>query len=282
MLEQFAPAKVNLTLHVTGQSANGYHLLDSLVMFASVGDHLTFEPADALSLTIDGPESGAIPTDGNSVLSAAHLIDPQKSAHIHLTKILPVASGIGGGTADAAAAYRGLSKLWGLPDAVPGSETFAHVAKLGADVPICLFSQTARMSGIGEKIEFMPDLPALDAVLVNPRVEVSTPAVFKAISSKNNASMRMIPSNFIDQTRFITWLRHQRNDMQDAAVSIAPMIENVLSALWDTKNCQLARMSGSGATCFGVFPSAETARYAALQISREHPDWWVKPCALGA
>ncbi|TDT75544.1 4-diphosphocytidyl-2-C-methyl-D-erythritol kinase [Litoreibacter halocynthiae] len=282
MLEQFAPAKVNLTLHVTGQSANGYHLLDSLVMFASAGDHLTFEPADELSLSVDGPESGAVPTDGNSVLSAAHLIDPQKSAHIHLTKVLPVASGIGGGTADAAAAYRGLLKLWGLPDAVPNAETFAHIAKLGADVPICLFSQTARMSGIGEKIEFMPELPALDAVLINPRVEVSTPAVFKSISSKNNASMGTIPSNFIDQVEFITWLQHQRNDMQDAAVSIAPVIEHVLAALSATQNCQLARMSGSGATCFGVFPSAETARNAALQISRDYPHWWVKSCTLGA
>uniref|UniRef100_UPI002492FC4F 4-(cytidine 5'-diphospho)-2-C-methyl-D-erythritol kinase n=1 Tax=Litoreibacter halocynthiae TaxID=1242689 RepID=UPI002492FC4F len=217
-----------------------------------------------------------------SVLSAAHLIDPQRSAHIRLRKVLPVASGIGGGTADAAAAYRGLSKLWGLPKAVPNAETFAHIAKLGADVPICLFSRTARMSGTGEKIEFMPDLPALDAVLVNPRVEVSTPTVFKSISSKNNASMGTVPSNFIDHLEFITWLKHQRNDMQDAAVSHAPVIEHVLAALSATQNCQLARMSGSGATCFGVFPSAETARNAALQISSDHPDWWVKPCALGA
>ncbi|RLJ40845.1 4-diphosphocytidyl-2-C-methyl-D-erythritol kinase [Litoreibacter meonggei] len=281
MFEEFAPAKVNLTLHVTGQRPDGYHLLDSLVMFASVGDHLAFKRADTLCLTVDGPEAHAVPTDGNSVLSAASLLDPQSAAHIHLNKTLPVASGIGGGTADAAAAYRGLSKLWGLPAPVPTAQTFAHVAKLGADVPVCLFSRSARMSGIGEQIVFLPDLPTLSAVLVNPRAEVSTPAVFKTIPRKGNAPMAIVPPTFANQAEFVSWLELQRNDMQDAAVAIAPVIAEVLAQIAATTSCQLTRMSGSGATCFGLFPNDQAAQKAAAQISVTHPDWWVQHCTLG-
>jgi 4-diphosphocytidyl-2-C-methyl-D-erythritol kinase len=281
MLEEFAPAKVNLALHVTGQRQDGYHLLDSLVMFASVGDHLVFTPADELSLSVDGPEAHAVPIEDNSILRAARLLDAAKTARIHLTKALPVASGIGGGTADATAAYRGLAKLWDLPEPTPTAQTFDHVANLGADVPICLFSRTARMSGIGEQIEFLPGLPELNAVLVNPRSEVPTPTVFKAIAFKDNPPMDTMPSYFANQAAFVTWLGLQRNDMQDAAVSIAPAIKEVLSAIAVTTRCQLSRMSGSGATCFGLFPDAQAAQNAASQISETHPNWWVQPCILG-
>jgi 4-diphosphocytidyl-2-C-methyl-D-erythritol kinase len=281
MIEEFAPAKVNLTLHVTGQRQDGFHLLDSLVMFASVGDRLAFKPAGTLSITVDGPESSAVPIDGNSALSVAHLLDPQRGAHISLTKNLPVTSGIGGGTADAAAAYRGLSKLWALPEPTPTAQTFAHVAKLGADVPICLFSRTVRMSGVGEKVEFLPELPKLDAVLINPRTEVFTPAVFEKIAPKDNSSMGNVPRRFENQAAFISWLGPHRNDMQRTAISIAPVISEVLSEISMAASCQLARMSGSGATCFGLFPDAHAAQRAASKISMRHPDWWVQPCTLG-
>ncbi|MEP3345809.1 MAG: 4-(cytidine 5'-diphospho)-2-C-methyl-D-erythritol kinase [Litoreibacter sp.] len=280
MIDEFAPAKVNLTLHITGQREDGYHLLDSLVMFASVGDKLALTPAQSLGLSVDGPEGRAVPTNRNSVLDAAALLDPLRSAHIQLTKVLPVASGIGGGTADAAAAYRGLSRLWGIPLASPSANTFTHIAALGADVPVSLFSKTARMSGIGEEIEFHPQLPLLNAVLINPRVEVSTPAVFKSIASKTNPAMSMIPK-FATDADFIKWLGSQRNDMQEAAIAQAPIIADVLESLSCAQSCQLARMSGSGATCFGLFPGASSAQDACAAIEAQHPDWWIKRCTLG-
>ncbi|SDW59430.1 4-(cytidine 5'-diphospho)-2-C-methyl-D-erythritol kinase [Litoreibacter albidus] len=281
MVQEFAPAKVNLTLHITGQRDDGYHLLDSLVMFASVGDTLTLSAAKNLALEVDGPEAPSVPIGGNSVLSAAEMLAPSKGALLRLTKTLPVAAGIGGGTADAAAAYRGLSQLWGLPSASPTPSTFNHVAKLGADVPVCLFSRTARMSGIGDQVEFLPDLPRLNAVLINPRTPVSTPDVFNLISSKNNPSMTGVPDATVAQGDFVAWLATQRNDMQQAAVTLAPIISDVLSALAETTGCQLARMSGSGATCFGIYPDAHAASKAASAISQAHPDWWVQPCTLG-
>lgn len=281
MLEEFAPAKVNLTLHVTGQRQDGYHLLDSLVMFASVGDSLSFAPADTLSLLIDGPEGLTIPTDGNSILSAARMLDPARGARIRLTKNLPVSSGIGGGTADAAAAYRGLRRLWELPETTPSRQAFTDVSKLGADVPVCLFSRTARMSGVGEKIEFLPRFPKLNTVMVNPRVEVSTPKVFGALALKNNPCMDDVPGSFASKEALVSWLRLQRNDMQDAAIAIAPPIADVLSEISAVKSCQLARMSGSGATCFGLFPNAQAAEDAASTIGKRHTDWWVRACTLG-
>lgn len=281
MTEEFAPAKVNLALHLTGLRADGYHLLDSFVMFASVGDTLRFSPAQSLSLSVDGPEAGTVPTDKNSVLSAAQLLSPNQGAHIHLTKRLPVAAGIGGGTADAAAAYRGLSRVWGIAPFEPTPQTFAHVAQLGADVPVCLASRTARMSGIGEKIELLPDVPSLDAVLVNPRVEVSTPKVFKTIAQKNNAPMTSPPASFASSRDVISWLSQQRNDMQPAAQTIEPVITDVLSQIAATNRCDLARMSGSGATCFGLYSDTEAAQHAATVIAKRHPNWWVHACTLG-
>lgn len=282
MQSVFAPAKVNLTLHVTGQRADGYHQLDSLVMFASVGDQVTLSPALDLSLSIDGPEAHAISVDGNSILAAARLLGSPRGARINLTKILPVASGIGGGTADAAAAYRGLSNLWGLPDPTTIPDICTHIAQLGADVPVCLFSRTCRMSGVGECLDFLPDLPALNAVLVNPRVEVATPSVFNAIKQKDNPPMPKPPSGTLGVSGFINWLAQQRNDMQAAAISLSPVISEVLSTLEHSNECRLFRMSGSGATCFGLYPDAQSAQEAASYIAQNHPDWWVKPCTLGA
>lgn len=296
MTSEFAPAKVNLTLHITGQREDGYHLLDSLVVFADIGDRIDILEANTLSLTIEGPEAEGVPADTtNSILKAAQFFNPQAAgAAFLLTKNLPSAAGIGGGSADAAAAIRGLLRHWdanaealfpkGLDLAkLTEAETGRLAAKaksLGADVPVCLFSQPARMRGIGADLTFIRDLPQLNAVMVNPRIPVSTPDVFKAITRKTNPPMPDLPK-FEDAPALIKWLATQRNDMQPAATSLFPDIGDVLGLLAAQSDCQLARMSGSGATCFGLFPDATSAQRAASRIRDANPDWWVHDCLLG-
>ena len=202
-IEAFAPAKVNLALHVTGQRADGYHLLDSLVVFAGVGDRVSVSDADRLVLDVTGPEgTGLSAAEDNLVLRAARSFDVGRGAAITLFKDLPVASGIGGGSADAAAALRALSQLWEMP--LPPPEA---VLSLGADVPVCLAGRPARMSGIGGTLAEAPRLPDdLAVVLVNPRVAVSTPAVFRALGSKDNPPMEALPASFDTPTEFAGWL----------------------------------------------------------------------------
>lgn len=265
-----ARAKINLTLHVTGQRADGYHLLDSLVCFADVGDGISAAPSRTLSLEVGGPLAARVPTDdGNLVLRAAKLFGAGKGAHITLDKHLPHAAGIGGGSADAAATLLALAELWDM-DLPEG------VLSLGADVPVCLSPMALRMEGIGETLSPIPPLPPLFAVLVNPGVEVPTPAVFKALSRKDNAPMSSLPG-WSDAASFAAWCAAQRNDLQAPAISIAPVIQNVLDAL---SGSLLARMSGSGATCFGLCASKAQAVRIAAQIKSDHPDWWVVDTAL--
>ncbi|SOC16212.1 4-(cytidine 5'-diphospho)-2-C-methyl-D-erythritol kinase [Rhodobacter maris] len=274
-IEVFAPAKVNLALHVTGQRADGYHLLDSLVAFAPAGDRLRLAPADAMALTVRGPESRGVPEGPeNLVLKAAALYGPGPAAAIHLQKCLPAASGIGGGSSDAAAALRGMAALRGVAPAAG-----AAVVKLGADVPMCLDPRPARTRGIGEELSPVT-LPPLPSVLVNPRVEVSTPAVFKALASKDNAPMDEIPA-FANAADCIGWLARQRNDLQPAAVALAPVIAEVLGALEALPGCLLVRMSGSGATCFGLFESDEAAAAAQARLAAANPGWWSAHGPLG-
>lgn len=256
--EGFAPAKLNLTLHVTGQRADGYHLLDSLVVFADVGDRLWFEPAEHISLTVKGPFAPGVPTDArNLVWRAAQAAGV--SAHIHLEKNLPHGAGIGGGSSDAAAVLR----HFGAAEPAAG---------LGADVPVCLSRAPQIMRGIGDVLEPVAGCPSWDIVLVNPRVELSTPAVFTALADKTNPPMTSLV-RAMDRAGWLNWLRAQRNDLEPPACDIAPRINHALDALEDA---ELARMSGSGATCFGIYPAAADARDAADRISRDHPSWWVK------
>lgn len=263
-----ARAKVNLCLHVTGQRGDGYHLLDSVVTFADVADILTFKPAENLTLTIDGPfADGLSGDDDNLILQAARCFANPAGAAIHLQKNLPVASGIGGGSADAAAALQGLSQLWNcaLPDA-------AAQLSLGADVPVCVIGETVRMQGVGEEITPISSLPALPTILINPGVAVSTPSVFKALTKKNNTQIGAGETS-------LAWLSAQRNDLQEPAISIAPVIAKVVTKL-EQSGALLARMSGSGATCFGVFGTKEKAQAAAAKLSEQHPDWWVQATTL--
>ncbi|QCO56262.1 4-(cytidine 5'-diphospho)-2-C-methyl-D-erythritol kinase [Pseudorhodobacter turbinis] len=267
MITETAPAKINLTLHVTGQRSDGYHLLDSLVVFADIGDQITASPASGLSLRVDGPFAAGLEGDDNLVLQAARFLGPQRKARITLTKNLPVASGIGGGSADAAAALRALSRLWDVP--LP-----QDVAALGADVPACVHGKPLRLQGIGDRISPLPTLPALDILLVNPGVSVSTPAIFKALTQKAHPPMPEVLPDWPDAANFAGWLARQRNDLAAPAMQLAPEIDAVLHRL-RASNCLFAGMSGSGATCFALFlPDGYSAKAAQAQIAAETPDWW--------
>ncbi|TXI06033.1 MAG: 4-(cytidine 5'-diphospho)-2-C-methyl-D-erythritol kinase [Pseudorhodobacter sp.] len=272
-----ARAKINLTLHVTGQRGDGYHLLDSLVVFADLGDRITVTPAEGLGLTITGPEGAGLTADGdNLVLRAAAAFGVAKGAAITLDKCLPVASGIGGGSADAAATLVALSRLWrvGLPDA-------GAVLRLGADVPVCLAGHPARMEGVGEVVRPLPHaLPAAHLVLVNPRVQVSTPVVFKGLARKDNPPMPAELPRLKSLAELAAFLMMQRNDLEAPALSVQPVIGQVKAALGGQPGCQLARMSGSGATCFGLFADPLTAAAAARAIRAAHPGWWVEAAAM--
>ncbi|MGI1662885.1 4-(cytidine 5'-diphospho)-2-C-methyl-D-erythritol kinase [Palleronia sp. KMU-117] len=275
-VEVFAPAKVNLTLHVTGQRTDGYHLLDSLVVFADVGDRVTLALAERPSFKVTGPFAASVPLgDENLVLRAARLCAPDRSLAIGLEKGLPPASGLGGGSADAAAVARGVAALTGGrpdPDAL---------LALGADVPMCLASGAARVRGIGERIKPLAGLPALPAVLVNPGHAMPTPPVFAALKRKDNPPMSDPLPVFAGPAGLIGWLAAQRNDLEAPAMAILPEVSRVLAALGACEGVRLARMSGSGATCFALFDDAEAAARAAARLGGLHPGWWVRPATLG-
>jgi 4-diphosphocytidyl-2-C-methyl-D-erythritol kinase len=266
---EFAPAKVNLALHVTGRRADGYHLLDSLVVFAGVGDRVSAQPASALSLTITGPQSAALSvTDDNLVLRAARAMGAE-GWHLQLDKHLPIASGIGGGSADAAATLRLTARLTGNPP-----PPAAEVVRLGADVPVCLAGQPARMTGIGEGLQPLAHaLPRAWLVLANPGQAVSTPEVFRALDRRDNAPMQALP-RLRDAAELAAWVAMQRNDMETAATRLLPIIADVRRALSAQPGCLLSRMSGSGATCFGLFADPLSANAAARAISTAQPTWW--------
>lgn len=267
----FAPAKLNLTLHVTGRRSDGYHVLDSLVVFADVGDQITAESDSNLWLDVSGPMAQGVPSDArNLMLKAAALMPLGQGAALSLTKNLPAASGIGGGSSDAAATLRALSQLWNVP--LPTSEM---LLKLGADLPVCMTPLPQRMSGIGEKLSLVPNVPELSILLVNPKIEVPTPAVFKAMTNRDNPGMTRALPAWSSQSEFVNWLSDQRNDMQTAACALASEISTCLTALEAVEGCQLARMSGSGATCIGVFVTANAANSAEQALKSIYPNWWV-------
>jgi 4-diphosphocytidyl-2-C-methyl-D-erythritol kinase len=268
-----APAKVNLSLKVTGRRADGYHLIDSRVVFAGVGDELSLDPLQPLALTISGPFGAGLAAEpDNLILKAARLfaetMPGARAGGFHLVKRLPVASGIGGGTADGAAAIRLLARLNDIPLVDPRLHEVA--ARLGADGPVCLASRGRMMGGIGEVLG--PMLPALNAfaVLVNPGVGVATPAVFAALGLRVGETRAAEAADWIAAG----------NDLEAPAIQLAPVIADVLAALRGTDGVQLARMSGSGATCFGLYRDCRASAEAARLIRRAHPGWWVKPTLL--
>lgn len=263
--EALAPAKINLSLHVTGCRDDGYHLLDSLVVFADIGDRLRLTPGEALSLTVDGPFSAGVPTDDRNLVWRA-LEGPGWTGQVDLHKVLPHGAGIGGGSSDAAMALRMLADQGvEIPDGLPLS--------LGADVPVCMHARAARMQGIGERITPI-NMPALPALLVNPGIAVATGPVFSGLESRNNAPMPGHMPEFAGVEDCANWLSGQRNDLEPPAMQIAPEIARVLADLRNTRNVLMARMSGSGSTCVALYPSMKAAHFAAYVIGAEHPDWW--------
>ena len=282
-----APAKINLYLHVTGRRADGYHELDSLVMFASVGDALTVTETPGggrPTLTLDGPFAGVLKDEApesNLVIRAVNALADHlgraPEVAVTLTKGLPVASGIGGGSADAAACLRALATLWSVPLNDPALIGLA--AGLGADVPVCLTSCAAYFGGIGERLDAAPLLPACPALLVNPGVAVPTPAVFRARTGPFSAAARLDrPPESVQALAAV--LAARRNDLTEAAIAVASEIAAVLAALDASRDVLLSRLSGSGATCFALYPDDQAAAFAGAALSAAHPEWWVRACRL--
>ena len=271
MLHEAAPAKVNLFLHVTGKREDGYHLLDSLVVFAGCGDELTVTASDTLTLQVCGPFGATLAGEGDNLvlraaLALAAATGVRATGALVLIKNLPVASGIGGGSADAAAALRLLARHWGVPAA---DDVLA--LGLGADVPVCLAGQAARMQGVGERLGPAPALPDFGLVLVNPGVAVATPAVFRA----RHGGFRLqadLPDAWPDAAALVATLAACANDLEAPAIALAPVIGEVLETIRTTPGALLARMSGSGATCFALFATAKEAERAAEKLDR--PGWW--------
>jgi 4-diphosphocytidyl-2-C-methyl-D-erythritol kinase len=273
-----APAKVNLYLHVLGRRPDGFHELDSLVAFADIADIVTARAAPDLTLAVDGPFADALSGDvsDNLILRAARLLATRAGvaagAAFRLTKNLPVASGIGGGSSDAAAALRALAVLWDLR---LSDRALADIAgAIGADVPVCLLGRAAWLGGIGERIAPAPALPPLGILLVNPGIALSTPAVFKARRGPFSPAARFAEPP-VGAAAFAALLHDRRNDLTDAALGIVPQIAELLAGLAATDGALLSRMSGSGATCFALYDGIEAARRAALLLSSERPEWWV-------
>jgi 4-diphosphocytidyl-2-C-methyl-D-erythritol kinase len=280
--KRFAPAKINLSLHVTGQRDDGYHLLDSLVVFAGVGDEISVTPSAELKVEVSGPFAQGVPTDDrNLVLRAARLLQTSRKteagATIRLVKNLPHAAGIGGGSSDAATVLRLLPELWNVRPLRP---VHPGVSTLGADVPVCMHAPApVRMRGVGERIDPVPGLPLCGLVLVNPRVEVPTPKVFAALARKDGSPMEELPDG-LDLAGFIAWLSRQRNDLLAPAEGISPVISSALDRLRRTKDVLFATMSGSGATCVGVTADIGKARTAARAIQVAEMGWWVAPAPM--
>lgn len=277
-----APAKINLYLHVTGKRDDGYHILDSLVVFAGIQDVVSATIADTLTFGVDGTFADQVPLGGdNLVLKAAEALRKATGcslgAHLQLTKRLPVASGIGGGSADAAATLRALCTLWNLS---PSPDTLSALAlSLGADVPVCLAGKAAFMSGIGEKLAPAPTLPEAWLVLANPGIPIATPDVFKARTADFSKDGRFsYAPGTVSELAGLLGARH--NDLEAPARALAPVIDDVLTAMTAEKGCLLSRLSGSGATVFGLFGNAERATQAALTLASAYPDWWVRPASL--
>ena len=281
-----APAKINLFLHVGPLQPDGYHSLSSLVAFADLGDRLTVEPAERLSLTVVGPFAAALEGPGdNLVLTALRTLGRtagigEPGLRVTLDKQLPVAAGLGGGSSDAGAALRLARDALALD--LDDAALEAIAADIGADGPMCLRARPAWAEGRGERLTAAPDLPPLHAVLVNPGVPSPTGAVYRAYDAGPPATAdRPAPPTDWRPATVIDWLARTRNDLQAPALTLTPAIGDALAAVAVCPGVGLARMSGSGATVFGLFLEREDAGRAATALSRDHGDWWVRPAILG-
>ncbi len=276
-ITRYAPAKINLALHVTGQRADGYHLIESLAVFTRFGDRVTVSGADEDRFSVSGPFAAHVPLDETNLvprardaLRAAFPDHPCQPVSITLEKNLPVASGIGGGSSDAAATLRGLAEFWAIDDAAALTRIGLS---LGADLPMCLAAQPLIARGVGDELTTLPGFPALGLVLVNPGVAVSTADVFGALAQRDNAPLPPLPPR-VDFHSLRNWLETTRNDLETAARTLQPAIGAAAAAL-DRAGSGFTRMSGSGATCFGLFETGNVAKRAAVAIRARHPGWFV-------
>lgn len=280
---RFAPAKVNLFLHVGDKRPDGYHNLVSLIAFADAGDWIEVRDAKRQSFSMTGPFADALKDEkDNLVLRVARDLDVWAEERGHKTtpvelileKNLPVAAGIGGGSSDAAAVLHLLAEHWSLPVAIDELEAIGQT--LGADVPVCLRGCPTLVSGMGEILNRAPQLPAFSLVLVNPGIEVPTKRIFNTISVRSGVVPPLFPQSFGTARDFAMYLDRLFNDLAAPAKAIAPVIMHAESALVASEGCLIARMSGSGATCFGLYETEEAAQTAATQIAESNPSWWVK------
>ena len=287
-LVENAPAKVNLTLRVLGRRADGYHEIESLVAFADCGDRLSFAPGGELALAVGGPRAAqAGEAADNLVLKAARALRARipgvALGAFQLDKNLPVAAGLGGGSADAAAALRLIARANAVARDDPRLTEAARAT--GADVPVCLDPRPRLMRGIGEQLSEPLVLPPLAALLVNPSAALATKRVFAGWTP---AATPAVPFDLAALAKAATGdqllqcLKTQPNDLEASAIALVPAIADVLAALRALNGCRLARMSGSGATCFGLFASAAAAQSAAQTLTNKYPHWWVRACALGS
>ena len=280
MIREFAPAKINLYLHITGRRPDGYHILDSLTAFAGVGDEIRLEPAPRFDFIVDGPQAALLtnePVEGNLAVRAARALAERvgKPLDIRMTLIknLPVASGIGGGSSDAAAGLRALALYWAMP--LDDSRLLEAAVLCGQDVPVCLNAESCYITAEGT--EPGPELPYTNIVLVNPGRALATADVYKAYKDggpvfSHVARLENIPP---DAGQLTAMLKARHNDLAVPALRLLPEIGAVIKALEGSAQCLLARMSGSGATCFGVFPDRDSARKAAADLLSMNPGWWV-------
>ncbi len=292
-LTVIAPAKINLYLHVTGRREDGYHLLDSLMVFADVADQIAVHPARQFSLAIEGPYAASFsaadrdytPASKNLAVRAAYAcaahFNRPLDFRIVLAKNLPLASGVGGGSADAAAVVWGLMRYWGI-QAQSVTALMPLLLGLGADVPACYLCQGVHVAGIGDSLCPYEQLPECPAVLVNPRQHCPTPEIFKAYRDGGRAFSAPIdlPQDLSEREDFLQFLRTQGNDLEEAAMEKLPAINDVMRALRQSADVDLVRMSGSGATVFALYPSIESAQHAAEEMQTQHPGWWMRACTL--
>jgi len=276
-----APAKVNLALHVTGRRADGFHLLDSIAVFADVGDRVEIEAADTFGLSVTGPFASHAPGDASDLAWRAAIaffehVGRAPAAAIGVEKNIPAGAGLGGGSADAAAVLTGLNQHFAT--GLSADDLAAIGIKLGADVPMCLAGHSLRARGIGEDIQTIEGWPPLPMVLVWPGVAVSTAAVFSSLQRRDNPSLDEPPRNPTVAT-LASWLENCRNDLEAPACVIAPEIGEALEALRTTDGCLLARMSGSGSACFGLYADSRNSAASARKIKAGRPAWWVEPAA---
>jgi 4-diphosphocytidyl-2-C-methyl-D-erythritol kinase len=278
-----APAKINLCLHVGSRRPDGYHDLESLVAFTARGDTISIETGEDFCLSVDGTFAADLVADDNNLaLRAARLLAEEvkfvRGARIDLTKNLPVASGIGGGSADAAATLRALACLWDMD--VPDRTLYELAESLGADVPVCIRSAPAWMEGKGERITILPALPAADLLLVNPGVPVPTGAVFAALRERRGVGLDWPRGGFNSVAPLIEFLQATTNDLEGPARAIAPEVGEVLGEIAGMPGALLTRMSGSGATCFAIFESDREITAAADRLAARHPGWWIRKTTI--